>query len=191
METSIDRQNPQNVFFQASCKKFAKSITSVCIFVKARNGIWNTKSGKKTGRYCNKFQFQFSIHINLYIKKLKLKKKKRKQKTKKIPKQIMQHTTLWYPYNTFYFPLCCHVDTCFFRILFVLLWLFLVSVSLIVHIYKQQLKLKTQIKYQKSEISNQKSNSKIKLKQSQTQYVPIHKWFFIIFVLLFVWFSIV
>lgn len=82
METSIDRQNPQNVFFQASCKKFAKSITSVCIFVKARNGIWNTKSGKKTGRYCNKFQFQFSIHINLYIKKLKLKKKK-KTKNKK------------------------------------------------------------------------------------------------------------
>lgn len=93
------RQNPQNVFFQASCKKFAKSITSVCIFVKARNGIWNTKSGKKTGRYCNKFNFNFNsvyTSINLYIKKLKL--EKRKQKTKNT-KQIMQHTTLWYPYT--------------------------------------------------------------------------------------------
>lgn len=109
------RQNPQNVFFQASCKKFAKSITSVCIFVKARNGIWNTKSGKKTGRYCNKFQFQFqfSKHINQSIHK-ETQTRKKKTKNKKYQTDNATYNSLVSIYNTFYFPLCCHVDTCFF-----------------------------------------------------------------------------
>lgn len=139
--------------------------------MKARNGIWNTKSGKKTGRYCNKFQFQFSIHINLSIHKETQTQTQQKKKTKKYQTDNATYNSLVSIYNTFYFPLCCHVDTCFFlkkiyiyffRILFVLLWLFLVSVSLIVHIYinnNLNSELKTQIKYQKSAISNQKSTS--------------------------------
>lgn len=63
---------------QANCKRFAKSISGVCIFVKARSGISNTKWGKKIGRYCNSnyclFQLlllnwiiSFYINMNLCI----------------------------------------------------------------------------------------------------------------------------
>lgn len=74
-------QIPNNkMFLQANCKRFAKSITSVCIFVKARNGIWNTKSGKKTGRYCNNFNLNFKSfsisNININVKKLWIQKNK-------------------------------------------------------------------------------------------------------------------
>lgn len=53
-----------------------------------------------------KIKIQY-IHI-LYIKKLK-----KKKKNKKIPKTDNATYKLFGIHTTFYFPLCCHVDTCF------------------------------------------------------------------------------
>lgn len=86
----------------------------------------------------------------------------------------MQHTTLWYPYTIrFIFRYAVMLILVFFKDLHIFFSYFIritVTLSCICflncsHLYKQQLKLnselKTQIKYQKSEISNrnQKSNS--------------------------------
>lgn len=142
--------------------------------MKARNGIWNTKSGKKTGRYCNKFQFQFqfSIHINLSIHKETQTQTQQKKKTKnkqKNTKQIMQHTTLWYPYTIrFIFRYAVMLILVFFLQRFTYIFSYFIRITVTLscicflncsHLYKQQLKLRTQNSNQISEIRNQKSNS--------------------------------
>lgn len=70
---------------------------------------------KRLGGTATNFNFNFNsvnTSINQNIKKLKL--EKRKQKTKKYQTDNATYNSLVSIYNTFYFPLCCHVDTCFF-----------------------------------------------------------------------------
>lgn len=136
---------------------------------------------KRLGGTATNFNFNFNsvyTSIYLYIKKLKLKlnKKENKKQTKKYQTDNATYNSLVSIYNTFYFPLCCHVDTCFFfkkdlHIFFSYFIRITVTLSCICflncsHLYKQQLKLRTQNSNQISEIRNQQSEIR-----NQTQTV--------------------
>lgn len=61
---------------QTCWKTLLKNISTVCILVKARNGIWNSKSGKEIGRYCRTYKyliipfdrrFPFLVSTSFYV----------------------------------------------------------------------------------------------------------------------------